>query len=255
VLNIDPEAAKEPREGMLNLAAKSGAALPALLNALKALHAEPELAPLREPAADTAAVAVEEKKAAAEPKRKASVRAAAKAVSAARSIRSNPVQMPGSLKSKAKPATPPQAATPPQEAEPVEQLFVYGSLRPDDTSGQEWTKDFVAGAEAKPALLRGASLYRESYAAVVLEETQCTVRGMVLRFPGAWKAKLKEADRIEGFPELYTRCVEWVEVLDRATGAASGEKQRAWVYHRTGKVDRAAAQRIPDGDWLSRPKS
>merc|ERR1719487_398160 len=33
------EAAAEPREGMLNLPAKSGAALPALLSALKALHA------------------------------------------------------------------------------------------------------------------------------------------------------------------------------------------------------------------------
>ena len=49
---------------------------------------------------------------------------------------------------------------------------MYGSLRPDDTSGQQWTKDFVAGAEATPARLRGASLYQEHYAAVVLEEEE-----------------------------------------------------------------------------------
>merc|ERR1719487_395737 len=49
ILNIDPEAAAEPREGMLNLPAKSGAALPALLSALKALHAEPDLPALRQP--------------------------------------------------------------------------------------------------------------------------------------------------------------------------------------------------------------
>merc|ERR1719504_312797 len=64
VLNIDPEAAKEPREGMLNLAAKSGAALPALLSALKVLHAEPDLPPLRQPAQ------AEEKKAAGAPEEK-----------------------------------------------------------------------------------------------------------------------------------------------------------------------------------------
>ena len=40
------------------------------------------------------------------------------------------------------------------------------------------------------------------------------------------------------------------EVLDKSGRPVGTE--RAWVYHRTGKFERDVAQRIPDGDWLSR---
>lgn len=47
VVFVDPSAEDEPRAGMLNLAAQSGTAMPALVAELAALCAEPDLAPLR----------------------------------------------------------------------------------------------------------------------------------------------------------------------------------------------------------------
>merc|ERR1719159_1288706 len=46
IVNLDPSAAEEPREGMLNCPAKSGEALPKVAASLAALLAEPNLAPL-----------------------------------------------------------------------------------------------------------------------------------------------------------------------------------------------------------------
>ena len=51
IINLDPSAADEPREGMLNCAAKSGEALPKVAACLADLFKEPDLAPLREPPA------------------------------------------------------------------------------------------------------------------------------------------------------------------------------------------------------------
>jgi len=133
--------------------------------------------------------------------------------------------------------------------EAAEGFFVYGSLRPDDNSAAAWTQDFCLGLHAERAELPGASLYIESYAAVCLEQTRCSVRGVFL-VPDAqtsFRMKLKEADRIEGYPDLYDRTVVSVRIAD-------GTFHRAVVYHRTGRVDRDACQRVADGDWLSRPR-
>lgn len=134
-------------------------------------------------------------------------------------------------------------------------FFVYGTLRPDDDSGASWTKSFTEGLEAEVAYLPGASLYIDgSYPAVCFEETACSVRGMLLRPPststgatGLLAAKLAEADKIEGYPDLYSRTVATV-LTDK------GVTSPAYVYHRTGKFDRASRQRIADGDWLSRKR-
>lgn len=134
-------------------------------------------------------------------------------------------------------------------------FFVYGSLRPDDDSGQAWTKSFCEGLEAQPATLHGASLYIDNYAAVCFEQTRCKVRGVLLT-PAQAKnravvmaAKLAEADRIEGYPGLYKRSVREVYVQ-----GAGGKlvARNAYVYHRTGLTDRERCPCVADGDWLSR---
>lgn len=138
---------------------------------------------------------------------------------------------------------------------PPSGFFVYGTLRPDDDSGASWTSSFCEGMAAEPAFLIGASLYMEGFAALCFEQTRCSVRGVFLT-PGAGssssavkmlEAKLKDADRIEGYPDLYDRTVAMVET-------ASGKLARAYVYHRTGRVDRSEHVCIADGDWLSRKR-
>jgi gamma-glutamylcyclotransferase (GGCT)/AIG2-like uncharacterized protein YtfP len=132
----------------------------------------------------------------------------------------------------------------------AEGFFVYGTLRPDDDSGAAWTKPFIEGMQAQAAFLSGASLYIDGcYPAVCLEETVCSVRGVFLSPSSTadFQSKLAEADRIEGYPDLYDRIVVRVHTTE-------GVERQAYLYHRTGKFDRAQSQRIPDGDWLSRKK-
>jgi NAD-dependent deacetylase len=130
-------------------------------------------------------------------------------------------------------------------------FFVYGTLRPDDDSGAAWTKKFQEGLEGEAALLPGASLYIDgSYPAVCLEDTRCSVRGVILTPTGNDAAsilasKLQEADQIEGYPDLYHRTV--VEVH-----TASGQLKKAYLYHKTGRTDRESCARVADGDWMSR---
>jgi NAD-dependent deacetylase len=134
-------------------------------------------------------------------------------------------------------------------------FFVYGTLRPDDDSGASWTQKFCEGMDAEAAFLDGASLYIDgAYPAVCLEQTKCCVRGMLLT-PSTignssthLASKLKEADKIEGYPDLYERAVATIRTV-------SGEVRRAYVYHRTGRTDRSACTCILDGDWMSRKRA
>jgi NAD-dependent deacetylase len=135
--------------------------------------------------------------------------------------------------------------------EQVTGIFVYGTLRPDDDSGASWTKGFCDGFRAEPASLEGASLYVvEKFPALCFEQTRCSVRGVLLTPAGGDEAslmasKLREADRIEGYPEFYKRAVARVQL-------ANGKMHTAFVYHRTGLIDRSSCPCIADGDWLSR---
>ena len=45
----------------------------------------------------------------------------------------------------------------------INMCFVYGSLRPDDDSGQTWTKDALKGLNAQRAEVYGAQLYKDEY--------------------------------------------------------------------------------------------
>jgi len=133
-------------------------------------------------------------------------------------------------------------------------FFVYGTLRPDDDSGAAWTKTFCEGLNAESATLSGASMYIDgSYAAVSLEQTRCSVRGVLLSVPQSAAAaklfaeKLAEADSIEGYPSLYDRTIVTVRI-------ASGASRQAYIYHRTGRTNRSECVRVSDGDWLSRTR-
>merc|ERR1711957_365529 len=124
-------------------------------------------------------------------------------------------------------------------------FFVYGTLRPDDDSGASWTAEFQQGMVATPATLPGASLYIDgSYPAVNFERTSCSVLGILLTPEKDKKntlaAKLMDADRIEGYPDLYERAICMV---DTELG-----QRFAYVYHRSGRTDRESCQRILDGD-------
>merc|ERR1712107_130472 len=112
----------------------------------------------------------------------------------------------------------------------------------------------MGGLASEPALLPGASLYIDgSYPALCFEQTRCSVRGTLLTPSCTDKQrllnqKLKDADQIEGYPDLYERAVVPVTT-------ASGCTKLAYVYHRTSRADREACERIADGDWLSRRRN
>jgi gamma-glutamylcyclotransferase (GGCT)/AIG2-like uncharacterized protein YtfP len=144
--------------------------------------------------------------------------------------------------------------------DPQSYIFVYGSLRPDDDSGMQWTKEFQKGfTTVLPATLSGARMYKDEYACVVLGGAQTDrVHGWLLgAMPGkVFHEKLAAADAIEGYDpkdkkgSLYLR----VECLvDPKIGAGlklekSGPR-RAWVYVRP---DCQKVERIVSGDWLKR---
>jgi len=236
--------------GMLHIRGKSGEVLPRVLQELHALRQEALPAPL-EPSADLSKapvstptlLAAAAKAASKASKGKSSLRAAGSLSVAAGSPSAAIKQQ----KAKVSAVTPPKS-----QALTALGFFVYGTLRPDDDSGAAWTKDFNENMSAQAASLEGASLYADGhFPAVCLERTRCAVRGVLLtpqnQDAGLMAAKLKEADRIEGYPDLYGRSVCLVKT-------AGGKTVPAYVYHKTGRLDREQSKCIADGDWLSRKR-
>lgn len=135
---------------------------------------------------------------------------------------------------------------------PVRHVFVYGSLRPDDDSGQSWTRDAVEGMNAQRAVLRKAQLFRDKYACAVINpclSNKCCIQGYVLSSSDddLFCCKLKLFDQIEGFygsnnsQNLYER-----DVMEVQCGQDS---VKAYVYHRAGC---SREHLITSGDWLKR---
>merc|ERR1711924_31081 len=56
--------------------------------------------------------------------------------------------------------------------EGIRYVFVYGSLRPDDDSGMAWTKDACENMRGQKAIVRGARMYKDTYASVKLNDWQ-----------------------------------------------------------------------------------
>ena len=161
----------------------------------------------------------------------------------------------------------------------VTSFFVYGSLRPDDDSGQTWTQEFVdSAASASPAVVTGAALFKDNYAAAVLHPASPGdkaakaagggkgVVGYVMGFAEkAWPARLAWADNIEGFPSLYQRsvvCAQRLEPGAKPKAGGGGHSATgigpancwAWMYHRGRGELSAKAVCIPSGDWLQRDR-
>merc|ERR1719277_2679229 len=146
-------------------------------------------------------------------------------------------------------------------------FFVYGSLRPDDDSRMPWTQAFVQGMDSIPAKLRGARMYEDTYASVVLGhntvvgrtaeqekpyadslvQSEDEIVGILLvpkdKSPEAFARKLRDADRIEGYPSLYRRAM--VDAIPKE----GGDPIRAYIYHRP---DCDRSNHISTGDWLKR---
>jgi hypothetical protein len=96
--------------------------------------------------------------------------------------------------------------------EPFPSFFVYGSLRPDDDSGQSWTKKWLKNLTWHKAKLPRARLYKADYAFIVLEDQdrqpeQRSSSGYVVGYVVTassredYEEKLQYADEIEGTPE------------------------------------------------------
>ena len=146
----------------------------------------------------------------------------------------------------------------PKNQEP-KACFVYGSLRPDDDSGQMWTKQACEGMTARKAIVKGAQLFRDTYASAILGRDGHKVVGCVLTIDddAAFKEKLESYDRIEGYNAedpsqgLYDRAVVVASFIDD-DGNETGETLETYMYHRT-KIDET--QPVPNGDWLQRDRS
>ena len=143
----------------------------------------------------------------------------------------------------------------------VRHMFVYGSLRPDDTSGQDWTEDFVRGFSiVARGRVRNAKMYLDGYASVTLGDYGKfdTVEGVVLGLPGvantrAWNNKVQWADDIECFNARtgdsllgYERVIVNATVFTPEQGL---HEVKAFIYHRP---NCARDTRIMSGDWLQR---
>ena len=137
--------------------------------------------------------------------------------------------------------------------------FVYGSLRPDDDSGQMWTKQACEGMTARKAIVKGAQLFKDSYAVAILERPGHHVVGWVLTHDddAVFKEKLEGYDRIEGYnadnPEqgLYMRDVTEATLVDE-DGNETGETEFTYIYHRKGISEN---EPVEDGDWMKRDRS
>lgn len=242
-------------QGMLHLQGKSGEILPRVLQQLQELRKEALPAPLDLEQSWTKALpqtpsipAMATKTPGAKPAKSRSSLKTAGALSVAAGSPSAAIKQ---QKTKLSPVIPPASKSKAALPGTAFGFFVYGTLRPDDDSGAAWTKDFQEGMEAEVATLEGASLYVDgNFPALCLERTACAVRGMLLTPKNqdtSLTAKLEEADRIEGYPENYDRSIRLI-----TTG--SGKTVPAYVYHKTGRLDRGQCICIADGDWLSRKR-
>ena len=140
----------------------------------------------------------------------------------------------------------------------IRHVFVYGSLRPDDDSGQAWTKEAVRGLRAQKATLSKARLFHDQYACAVLDsayDKNHSILGYVLSTNDEelFKEKLALFDKIEGYKgpdysNLYDRTILDVELLP--SNEQNPTSVEAYVYHGTNRCNRENP--IPSGDWLQR---
>jgi len=143
----------------------------------------------------------------------------------------------------------------------VQHIFVYGTLRPDDDSGAEWTQAWTSGMKATRAKVHDAKLYFDTYPFVFLDkykgethqqdacdEHKNFVVGYLMscETKEQFEQKLAYGDKIEGYPHEYQRDVV------TAVREEDGERVACYIYHRYSGVKLSTP--ILTGDWQSRNK-
>ncbi|KAN0032065.1 hypothetical protein ACTFIV_005938 [Dictyostelium citrinum] len=173
----------------------------------------------------------------------------------------------------------------------VTSFFVYGTLRPDDNSQAPWTKDFVKGLKFKKAHFKDGILFFDEFPTVSLlysdndhyhsednlsikkfdqtlmnlyndnqcngivgylatiDETLITDKNDIEKL---FEEKLKEADVIEEYPEVYKRSIIKVYHLndDQVDNNQSQNNHTyCYIYHRE---DCSRETIIAHGDWVKR---
>ncbi|EAL67688.1 hypothetical protein DDB_G0279499 [Dictyostelium discoideum AX4] len=182
----------------------------------------------------------------------------------------------------------------------ITSFFVYGTLRPDDNSQAPWTKDFVKGLKFKKAHFRDGILFFDEFPTVSLlysdndhyhsdesnpsikkfdetlmnlyNDNQCngivgylaTIDETLLSdtndIEKLFEEKLKEADIIEEYPEIYKRSIIKVKHLNEDGGDANkdgvvdgnqtqNDHTYCYIYHRE---DCNRETIIAHGDWVKR---
>lgn len=115
-------------------------------------------------------------------------------------------------------------------------LFVYGTLRPDDDSGAEWTKPWNEKCKSYKAEVKHAKLYYDNYPFVVLDKSiggdqncrDSIVYGYVQTCDTEeqFEQLLKQSDVIEECPQIYQRTIVNAYVYDFK------KYVNAWIYFR-----------------------
>ncbi|KAG2388647.1 hypothetical protein C9374_000086 [Naegleria lovaniensis] len=159
----------------------------------------------------------------------------------------------------------------------ISRLFVYGTLRPDDTSGATWTKTFNNPHDyqvhAQFAYIEKAQLFFHMYPIAILNDNpNDRIYGYIISVSEPegenFEKLLKFADEIEEYPEEYDRAIvqaypisktEYDELQRDASVQPQIQPQSpptpCFVYHRTLqnialRENNPVLERIPSGDWL-----
>ena len=153
--------------------------------------------------------------------------------------RANKVKLPGSE---------PKLEVEQTHKEEIQTLFVYGTLRPDDTSHLD-PLQLGIDTEYRAATLKGVRLYVDKKPIIRVPdptaESTSEVHGFLVRFPvrHSYLNKIAEIDILEGCPVLCKRIKVWAHPKD------GGPPIAAEVYHNP-HCSRHTV--VPHGDWERR---
>lgn len=157
---------------------------------------------------------------------------------------------------------------PPASDPSIRHIAVYGSLRPDDNSGKEWTKRFVHKViSTQFATVSHCKLYHNTRLdypfAVRSSDPHHRVTVALLQFNDSdWCAKLSEADEIENYfvdqqsdKSEYHRHIVKAELIS-PSGDESRRTVRAYMYFGAQQDESFYStsewRLLPLGDWMKR---
>ncbi|KAF0977916.1 hypothetical protein FDP41_003238 [Naegleria fowleri] len=162
----------------------------------------------------------------------------------------------------------------------ISKMFVYGTLRPDDTSGAPWTHPFNNPqgyqVHAQFGYIEKAQLFFHKYPIAILNDNpNDRIYGYIISVSEPegenFEKLLKFADEIEEYPEEYDRAIVEAYPISKTEYDDNNMQQTVhkppiqsqsppipcFVYHRTLqniaiRDSNPQLQPIPSGDWLLR---